>query len=836
MLVPGSLATAVVLIPVRVLWLGGLSLLLWETVGRLGDGALRLLPHRERGALAGFGLGLLVGWPILGLSYLGLGMAGLFSPWPLGGAFILMTGVSSFRRSRRVRLLAAARSWAAAGTGGLAVLLLALAPILLSLLSPEREVDSLIYHRGAPWQFLQAHRVLLTWVPASFQIPLPIEMGYALPLLIGDERLIGGITVSMFVGASAVWASRSLAQGRPAAAWLGPLLALALLHLPRLLTVSKNDVAAAALLVAGAIVHQPGSPLLTAALFGLGLSAKLTAAPWVAAWWLAQGPAPRHWIRIAIIVALSSLAWTAKSYFALGNPLFPVGRNLFSTLDWDARNAAAQFKYVLPFWDADTLTPARLPGAFFVHMREESLLVWLAFPGLVWFSRHRRAALACLLGGIGILGLGHASRYLLPVGWLLSLLVAEEGLRITAIPATAIRVGLVVFALVQVSQTAGREWRDDPSRLVASAPGVVARDQTSFDEARRRLRPGPGGRILSVGDLRTWGLPGRVVYGGTLGETPLVWKLVHESPDARRIAVRVRQLGARTLLFNYVNALFVAQYYEPFPWTLPMLERYSAFVRTNLAVAWSGRQEDFLNGGFLAYAVSWHVHARAEATVMFLPGTELTMLPALRLRNAGRLPDAIAELRTWTRRLPGVLFYPTEVATDQALAGDWAAVYRTLRPLWDGGVREVRVASNLGTAALSLGKPDEARAAYRAVLARSDAEADLVRLRLARAWFITAQDQVAAGRTAAAGASLEAGWSCVCAVAPPDGGPALREYHEGRALIQGLQAHLCASRGDRARALLLFHAALQDGPDLPASGYWRERIGQMSRSWPETHP
>ena len=82
----------------RLLALCGLTVLLSEMAARSGAGLLpfvrRPSPHVMGRALERFGLGLLVGWAVLGFTYLGLALAGLFSPLALvaGGAGLGLLG------------------------------------------------------------------------------------------------------------------------------------------------------------------------------------------------------------------------------------------------------------------------------------------------------------------------------------------------------------------------------------------------------------------------------------------------------------------------------------------------------------------------------------------------------------------------------------------------------------------------------------------------------------------------------------------------------------------------------------------------------------------------
>ena len=64
----------------RVLLLGGVSAALAEAAAAIGCGVLALLGARSGSSLERFGLGLLLGWGVLGAALFGLALAGLFYP------------------------------------------------------------------------------------------------------------------------------------------------------------------------------------------------------------------------------------------------------------------------------------------------------------------------------------------------------------------------------------------------------------------------------------------------------------------------------------------------------------------------------------------------------------------------------------------------------------------------------------------------------------------------------------------------------------------------------------------------------------------------------------
>ena len=277
----------------RACWVWGISLVLWELVARIGAGLLPAFGIKRPGALGRFGFGILLGWQAIGIAYLGLALAGLFHPLVLvavaGGLALLSRAMREPRilaREAVTEILGYGREWCA-----LPVLLL---PVILLMLLPETGHDSWLYHLGLPWQYLMAGRATFdnVWF-APYHVPAPFEMAYALPLVLGDDRLAKGVVLSCFLAASAVFAwfvtgegntessgpggtqtlpasTASAARGASMASFAGPagLMAaspalLAMLPLGSTLMLSlivtcKNDVPASALFVSGALLTLSG--------------------------------------------------------------------------------------------------------------------------------------------------------------------------------------------------------------------------------------------------------------------------------------------------------------------------------------------------------------------------------------------------------------------------------------------------------------------------------------------------------------------------------------------------------------------------------------------------
>ena len=169
--------------------LGTAWLLLAEAWGRIGGGVTEWAEGRRRSPLAAWGMGYLAGWSAAGAALLGLALTGLCTRGAIWGVLALLLAGSRPAWRRDLMTWGAAREACARMGRGLALVGLAALPGLYGLLVPEDEQDALIYHLGLPWQLLQSHRAVVSWVPAAFHLPLPLDLGFMVPLLLGEERL-----------------------------------------------------------------------------------------------------------------------------------------------------------------------------------------------------------------------------------------------------------------------------------------------------------------------------------------------------------------------------------------------------------------------------------------------------------------------------------------------------------------------------------------------------------------------------------------------------------------------------------------------------------------------
>ncbi len=604
-----------------------LTALLTEAAARIGAGILPLIGRGRPAGWESLSLGLFLGWGAAGTALLGLALAGLFYPGVIIACCLVLLAASPAFRIRRVFLLEGVKPLAELDPvrGGLLMLagVYLVAALMPGLLLPDLHADTLTYHLGAPWQYLQTHGIQLWQVSWTFHYPMPVEMAFSIPIVLGDDRLARWITLTLFLGAVLFFLGQCLRRGEKDAAWLGIYIALATAQVLPLATSCKSDMAAAALFVVGALLSLAGSRLLSALFLGMCAAAKPTIAPLAAIWFLFRPPPVRLIVPALTALMLPSLPWLFKTYWATGNPL-GLAASWLPSYDWGPANEYALRTFGHLGGEGTALS--NLPPAWFESLCKENLLVFLLLPGTLFLGRWRMAALACVLAQLVTLKFRLESRYIFGSIWLLGLLAGRD------ICILSPRVRLLALALLGLASGAwmadrfdnrGEKWRD----LKLPVAEYRRKNLTTFERTLDYLKTLNPARTLTLGEFKTYRFPGRVLFGGTLGETPVAWKIVHESEDIRRLAIKFRQLGAQYVWHNYVTSDLTAFHYAEFPWNLRMIRLYVEYLKRHQFIVRESQGSDYVNGGFYIYGVSRRPVASPKDNVWFVPGAELIFAP-----------------------------------------------------------------------------------------------------------------------------------------------------------------------------------------------------------------
>ncbi len=844
----------------RLLVLVGLTALLSEAAARIGAGVLPLIYRRSTSRLATgvalerFGLGLLLGWAALGIAYLGLALAGLFTPLALAGCALALLCGSRAMWEPRLLLATAAAEGRSLG-GGLAVLVLGLAPAVLFMLLPEGEHDVWVYHLGVPWQYLQAGRAVLEHVQMRYHYPLTFEMAFALPLIAGDDRLAKGMVISCFVAASAVFAARCLKAGRPVLAWLGPLLVLSSTsdQMQVLIMMCKSDVPAASLFVTGAMLQLAGAWAPGAFLLGLCVASKLVYGPVVAVWSLFFLPSLKksptgglyldtiNWKRLiwwAALLVLPLMPWMVKSWLATGNPVYPFATGIFPSLEWAEPNREAFELYRVTNLPGGVSPRGHLPAAWFTYLKENHLLLLLFLPGLLLLSRHRRAAWACTVGQVVILGTALFGRYFLPSAWLLYLLIAEEAGRLPSRLKTAAAAALAAYALLSIGlapETTRLKWKN----LFAPWPQVLQRSFTTLLEVEQILAP-PGTpavswwpkaprppRVLSIGEWRTYRFPGRLLFNGMYGETPLVWKVTKESRDLTELSKKFWQLGARRVLYNYVTVDWAALRYGSFPWDRRSLRLYVEFCKRHLKILGRTERCDYVNGGFYVYEILRRPLLPPPSAIWFAPGTDSMYGPGIRAENRRHLEVALREYLAAFELLPDVGQAWNRVGHAYTLLNDQPNALRYLRKFGEAGMMDAMNLLDFGAAAVRVRELDLAERVLADAYVRYPHHRHIV---LINQGFWNGQkafQEFVGKRIDAAEKYVELGLQ-VMANVPEEVDPANEPARRAAlAYLLGIKAEVHLVRGERNLAAKWFAQAAQLDSEVPMAPRWRALATQL---------
>jgi len=815
------------------------GVLLIELLARIGAGPARLAGYRPAGPLDLFGTAELLGIIALGTAFLGLALTGLFYPAAVLTTAILAASIGGGYKDPRGFVLPAARAVAGLPDRRFAVLALpALVPFLTAS-SPWLDEDSLIYHLAFPWQCLKIHRLPLENVIVLFHLPLPSDLALALPLVVGDDRLAKWMIAGAVAALCLFVVGRAKGRNGTAWAWLTPLVAFASSYVFFVSSVPKNDMVASGLLVAGALLWRDGSrstgaggersspsaSFTGAIMLGGAVAAKLTCGPFVAAWLLMHPPRLRSGTGTAVLLMLPVLPWLAKDWLATGNPVFPLFWKLMPSPFWGPENQAAFDNFNMWAPGAERLTTL-VPALLAVMWRDFAICL-IALPFLYKTGRWRSAT-ALILGFAGVLHLEGIARYLVPGIWLESAEISR-----TAGNDRLGRVGkwlralLVLACLGQIFRCWHERppiWRD----ILSPAAETRERYLTTYAAAIRDLKTARSPRILLAGGWRSYLIPGRTLFNGYQGETPVVWSQARSSPSPERLRVRFRQLGFRVMLYNFVSGDLVFSLNRSFGWTDPMLRTYADFCRQRLAVLRPPRRIDAENGGFYLLDFDLSPYTGARRDLLFLPTAESALWIGRSYMDQNRITEARREIARVMAVTGPVGHFTSYLAEADCHAQEWKRAHDLLVPWARIGLADNLNLPRLGEAAARLGMYDSAVAILELCLTMYSTDRPN-RVILAWTYGKRAQLHTRKNRIGAARADLDMADRTI-ALVPPD---PKESYDDARRLVS---AELLGTRGDlllvqgRAReAREYYRKALDLAPEASNFGRWRRLVGSDSR-------
>jgi tetratricopeptide (TPR) repeat protein len=801
----------------------GAAAIATEVVCRIGAGILPILSARMFTKMERFGLSLLLGWMAVGTGYLGLAYAGLFRPVCLIGFPLVMLAISRAAKVRRSVLLDALSESRMAGATGLFLLGSALAPSALRMLTFDNDWTCFLYHLGCPWHYLLAGRALLENVPWFFHLPMPFDISMALPLLFGDDRMTKWQAASFLAAAGAVYAGGRFRAGRTQSAWLGPLLATSIGYVTVQLGSSKNDLPAAALFVAGALSMMKGGNILGALLLGCSSAVKLTNVP-LALLWIACTVPARRWRILVLPAALPLLPWFAGSFLVTGNPVFPFASSLIPTHDWGRINAAVSAGIMHNAFGGD-YSLSSLPSTWIAEMRREYLLVLLLVPGLLIFGCRRRLTATCLLAMVMIFSIRHEGRYLLPPAIILCLLAAEEIERGRDRFRRAIL--WIVPAYCVIRSLAATSLPPDALRgMIAGANDLAQRPIPYQADTLKWLADSKCGKVLSVGETRTYLFPCRLIHCGNEGETPLIWKLARESRDTRELAVKIHQLGAEFILYNYVTVEWHAMSYRIYRWDDRMVGLYRVFCSSYLVLAHSSATCDFTHGGYYVYRILPAPSSHPPRLVWAAPGMDPLYGEGMTELRKGNTANAVRLLTNVREKAPTVGQCATQLGLALEISGDYAGVVEVLRPFVESGMVDAYNLLTYGRACLRTGRLDPAESALQEAVRRYPDKRDFITVNLAQVGVerVVAETR----RERRADAERHAAEAETLLRSTPESGEHSTARRHTLTMLMLARAVLAEKTGNIEEAISLIRKAISLSPDHPDAASWKAMIDVLT--------
>jgi tetratricopeptide (TPR) repeat protein len=506
---------------------------------------------------AHFGTG--IGFGLLGLAVLGLGLAGLLFRPLLAALCVLpflgwrLVPVLPFPLLPPLRLPGGATRADRAWWALLAVPVLVALPLMTA---PEGSWDAMVYHLRFPSFFLMEHRHFPVMDSPFVGYPSLAELHYLLALALP----LGGRIPKLIHAACWLMTARLLfvavlPRGRTAArgtalAWL---LAPLGMHLAGIAYVDLATAWLSALAVAAAREGAKGrdSVVLAGAFAGFAFLTKLTGGLATAGVMAVLGGRGRRVAAALAAAAVVAAAWPARNWLVLGNPLFPFLPRVLGGLDlpirgyWPGLESAG---WLSRLWSACVSDEAGV-GAVLGPL-------WAVFiaAGFVAGAGREWRYFAAFLAGWLLLPLD--SRFLLPAVPAALLASAPAwGDRRTRIALVA---GLVLCGPVAVREAArasfvqystlypflGLRARAEYLRLGLS-PEPEYRDASLRANAELPARA----RLFFVAGLKSWYFERRCAIAHQhIDPIPLL-RMLREAGSAERLAGRLRQGGFTHLVY-----------------------------------------------------------------------------------------------------------------------------------------------------------------------------------------------------------------------------------------------------------------------------------------------
>jgi tetratricopeptide (TPR) repeat protein len=468
-----------------------------------------------------------------------------------------------------------------------------------------------------------------------------------------------------------------------------------------------------------------------------------------------MSPPWRRIFGVGLVLALPLFPWLLKSYAATGNPVYPFGFGFFHSYDWSSAQETILRDFLGETTQASGLALyLKLPAIWWNVMRSEYLFTLLLLPGFFLPGFFWRPALGCVLAQLATLMLGHSARYLLPTAWYIGLLASLSVSRLYGWPKKAATVILVTAGVANVSlMIGGRDisWRE----ILLPQKTYWEQKFTSYELTARALKSLQAKRILSVGERLVYRLPGRIIYGGQIGETHLVWKMASEAGSSERMRIKFKQLGADYLLYNYVSVKWLSYRYAPFLWNRRMLDIYKQYWMSHHEVAWRSDFNDVFNGGQYLFRIRDIPLSPVPSTSWFLPGTEQLYAGSMQFAAESKFEDLLELCLRALALLPEIGNSWTRVGEVYFMLRDSQNAYKYLADFARAGMIDESNIYEFGVSAGQIGRLKEAEEFLRRALVSNPEQRYGVRINLAELWLQNSMIRIGEGDLFKARANLE---------------------------------------------------------------------------------
>jgi hypothetical protein len=591
-------------------------------------------------------------------------------------------------------------------------------------LVPDTHVDTYTYHLAIPQQFLRVHKFTPEGTSLAHHFPLAGELAYSVAVSLGLDalpHLLQMVSVLASVAVLAAWAG---GQGGLTAEALTWILCPTFVWVARLAVVAKNDLLTACYPMVGALLLFRDWPLIpwrsviiSAVVFGCGAGMKLNglALLVVAAALLGIARAGSRKVAVWMLTALTVfVAWPLKTWLMMGDPFWPMLSDHLSGALWDGESGQA-----VRIMQGAHMTLGGFGSEAWTGLMQNQPALCLLFPAILfalWKGKAERFLLLDVLFGAVALAIAIPSQWFrlsLPL-FLLAIAIGSVGLgRALGSSPSWLRTVTLVTASLSAWIPAGyfvHEWTN-PIASVRYLVGVVPADawlaerRSTLAELEKDLSRVPHlGKVLGIGDVRFYRIPGRSVIERCYGRS-WPWVLAREAATTGEIVKRLHQMGCDYIVYNFVTEGYPQPFVIPFLWDDRALGLWRAFVCRDLEIVVQPRHVDVQNGGFCVYRLRRQPSQSKCDYLPYLPGIASLYHQIV---SQGKAEDWLAAGLALDKRVPGVAYIRDRIGLAYRLFGAWEKVYE----YYSYGVRHGMIDNGnywqAGGAAMFLGKYPEA--------------------------------------------------------------------------------------------------------------------------------